>query len=102
MPESTKKRRPASTRGDTKAAPAPRKSARSKGSTRSKAPVPPPAAAAGPLAAGDEPAFIEALVESGQAARLDKDGKLPAGATHKIVEDDQGTVRVVRRRFSMT
>jgi hypothetical protein len=50
----------------------------------------------------DEAAFVESLVASGQAARLDKDGKLPAGATHKIVEDDSGNVKVVRRRFSIT
>ena len=50
----------------------------------------------------DEAAFVESLVASGQAARLDKEGKLPAGATHKIVEDDSGHVKVVRRRFSIT
>ena len=47
-------------------------------------------------------AFVESLVATGQAARLDKDGKLPAGATHKIVEDEAGNVTVVRRRFSVT
>jgi hypothetical protein len=50
----------------------------------------------------DEAAFTEALIASGEAARLDEHGKLPAGATHKIVEDEQGNVKVVRRRFSMS
>lgn len=49
----------------------------------------------------DEAAFVESLIASGQAARLDEQGRLPAGATHKIVEDDEGNLRVVRRRFSM-
>ena len=55
-----------------------------------------------PPACDDRAAFVESLVATGQAARLDKDGKLPAGATHKIVEDEAGNVSVVRRRFSMT
>ena len=55
-----------------------------------------------PPACDDQAAFVESLVATGQAARLDKDGKLPAGATHKIVEDEAGNVNVVRRRFSMT
>ncbi|MGH8721951.1 MAG: hypothetical protein ACREU4_08200, partial [Burkholderiales bacterium] len=49
----------------------------------------------------DEAAFVEALIESGQAARVDEEGKLPPGATHKIVEDEEGNVKVVRRRFSI-
>jgi hypothetical protein len=49
-----------------------------------------------------EAAYIESLIASGQAARLTKEGKLPPGATHKIVEDDQGHVMVVRRRFSIS
>ena len=53
-------------------------------------------------AAADEAAFTEALIESGQAAPLDSQGKLPAGATHKIVTDEAGQLKVVRRRFSMT
>ena len=59
-------------------------------------------ASAAPPACDDEAAFVESLVATGQAARLDKEGKLPAGATHKIVEDEAGNVKVVRRRFSMT
>lgn len=47
-------------------------------------------------------AYIETLIETGQAAPLTKEGKLPAGATHKIVKDEQGRVKVVRRRFSIS
>ncbi|HUE84781.1 MAG TPA: hypothetical protein VMO26_01765 [Vicinamibacterales bacterium] len=50
----------------------------------------------------EEAAFAEAMIQSGQAARVDREGKLPAGATHKIVEDPAGHIKVVRRRFSMT
>jgi hypothetical protein len=50
----------------------------------------------------DQAAYVETLIETGQAAPLTADGKLPAGATHAIVEDDQGKVTVVRRRFSIT
>ncbi len=49
-----------------------------------------------------EAAYIETLIETGEAAPLTKDGKLPAGATHVIVEDEQGHVKAVRRRFSIT
>ena len=50
----------------------------------------------------DEAAYVETVIATGEAARLDENGKLPAGATHKIVEDEAGNVKVVRRRFSMT
>jgi hypothetical protein len=50
----------------------------------------------------DEAAFTEALIQSGEAACLDQNGKLPAGATHKIVEDEAGKTKAVRRRFSVT
>jgi hypothetical protein len=50
----------------------------------------------------EEAAFTDALIQSGEAACLDSEGKLPAGATHKIVEDEAGQKKVVRRRFSMT
>jgi hypothetical protein len=50
----------------------------------------------------EEAAFTEALIQSGQAAPLDSEGKLPAGATHKIVEDPAGQIKVVRRRFSIS
>jgi hypothetical protein len=66
----------------------------------------PKAKAARPKAARptpkDEAAYVETVIATGEAARLDENGKLPAGATHKIVEDEAGNVKVVRRRFSMT
>ena len=49
-----------------------------------------------------EAAYIETLIATGEAAPLTKGGKLPAGATHVIVEDEQGHVKAVRRRFSIT
>lgn len=55
-----------------------------------------------PLPSEEEAAFTEALIQSGQAACLDSEGKLPAGATHKIVEDPDGQIKVVRRRFSIS
>ena len=74
-----------------------------KPAAKTKAKAAPRAARAGkPPAAKDEAAFVEAVIASGEAARLDEQGRLPAGATHKIVEDEAGTVKVVRRRFSMT
>jgi hypothetical protein len=48
-----------------------------------------------------EKAYVETLIQSGQAAHLTKDGKLPPGATHKIVDTENGEVKVVRRRFSI-
>ena len=50
--------------------------------------------------APDEDAFTRSLVVHGQAAKAGPDGKLPPGATHELVEDDQGQVKAVRRRFS--
>ena len=51
----------------------------------------------------EEKRFIEGLVERGEAAEPDEDGKLPPGATHEIVERrDDGSVRVKRRRFSIS
>ena len=50
----------------------------------------------------EEAAFTRALIESGEAARLDEEGKLPAGATHTLVEDEAGHLRAVRRRFSIS
>ncbi len=44
--------------------------------------------------------YIEALIARGEAARA-VDGELPDGATHEIVEDEQGNVTVVRRNFSI-
>ena len=47
-----------------------------------------------------EDAFAKSLIAHGQAVRLPKDGELPCGATHELVEDHRGEVKVVRRRFS--
>lgn len=44
--------------------------------------------------------YINALIARGEAARA-VDGELPDGATHEIVEDDEGNLTVVRRRFSI-
>jgi hypothetical protein len=51
----------------------------------------------------EEKRFVEGLLERGEAAEPDEDGKLPPGATHEIVERrDDGSVRVKRRRFSIS
>jgi hypothetical protein len=55
-----------------------------------------------PPSSKHEAAYIETLIKTGEAAPLTEDGKLPAGATHVIVEDEQGHVKAVRRRFSIT
>lgn len=46
-----------------------------------------------------EAAYVEGLVARGEAARA-VDGALPPGATHEIVEDEEGRTVVRRRRFS--
>jgi hypothetical protein len=66
------------------------------------APAEPTPAASEQQTCDEEAAFVETLVATGEAARLDQQGRLPAGATHKIVEDEAGNVKVVRRRFSIT
>lgn len=48
----------------------------------------------------DEAAFIESLIANGQAAKRRPDGTLPPGATHELIEEENGAKRVVRRRFS--
>ena len=45
--------------------------------------------------------YVEALIARGEAARA-VDGELPDDATHEIVEDEDGRVTVVRRRFSIS
>lgn len=50
--------------------------------------------------AAAEQAFIAGLIARGEAAPPDEHGKLPAGATHELIEDDDGTTTVRRRRFS--
>jgi len=49
----------------------------------------------------DEDAFIKSLVTHGQAAKALPDGSLPPGATHELVEDEHGELRVIRRRYSV-
>jgi hypothetical protein len=44
--------------------------------------------------------FIQGLIARGEAARA-VDGELPGHATHEIVEDEEGRISVVRRRFSI-
>jgi hypothetical protein len=49
----------------------------------------------------EEKRWVEDLIRRGEAAERGKDGELPPGATHEIVERrEDGTVRVERRRFS--
>ena len=48
----------------------------------------------------EEDAYIRSLIAHGQAARPLPDGSLPPGATHELVEDEEGQLRVIRRRFS--
>lgn len=45
--------------------------------------------------------FVKGLVDRGEAAKADAEGKLPPGATHEIVgHTETGLPIVVRRRFS--
>ena len=46
----------------------------------------------------DEARFVQALIARGEAARA-VNGVLPENATHEIVEDEDGRITVVRRRF---
>jgi hypothetical protein len=49
----------------------------------------------------DEEAFVRGLIERGEAAKPDEHGNLPPGATHEIVEDEEGKPpKVKRRRFT--
>lgn len=47
-----------------------------------------------------ERAYVAGLIARGEAACVDDDGKLPAGATHELVEDDKGRLTAKRKRFS--
>jgi hypothetical protein len=47
-----------------------------------------------------ERAFVAGLIARGEAARPDENGHLPAGATHELLEDDEGRITVRRKRFS--
>lgn len=75
---------------------------RTKSSKKRTAPVRRPSTVVEQPSPEHEAAYVETLIQTGQAARLTKEGKLPAGATHKIVEAEHGELKVVRRRFSMT
>lgn len=49
-----------------------------------------------------EERFVRDLLIRNEAAEPDSDGELPAGATHRIVENnDEGTPEVERERFSI-
>jgi hypothetical protein len=47
-----------------------------------------------------EDAFVKSLVANGEAACVGPDGKLPAGATHELIQTEDGEVKAIRRRFS--
>ena len=50
-----------------------------------------------------EAAFQRGLIERGEAAQVDENGRLPPGATHEIVgHDAEGRPVLKRRRFSLT
>jgi len=58
---------------------------------------------AGAIVASDPQteSFVKGLVDRGEAAKADAEGKLPPGATHEIVgHTETGLPIVVRRRFS--
>ena len=58
---------------------------------------------AGAIVASDPQteSFVKGLVDRGEAAKADGEGKLPPGATHEIVgHTEKGLPIVVRRRFS--
>ena len=84
------------------AAPVKKKTARKKSKRKVAPRSAPPGTTIDQVSSDEEVAFTEALIQSGQAAPLDSEGKLPAGATHKIVEDPAGHIKVVRRRFSIS
>lgn len=42
--------------------------------------------------------FVQGLVARGQAARANKDGSLPPGATHEIVGKTETGLPILRRR----
>ncbi len=49
----------------------------------------------------EKDAYTQSLIAHGQAVRVPAGKKLPAGATHELVEGEDGSVRAVRRRFSL-
>jgi hypothetical protein len=49
-----------------------------------------------------EEAFVRGVIERGEAAKPDRDGKLPPRATHEIIEETEGKLpKIRRRRFSL-
>jgi hypothetical protein len=48
----------------------------------------------------EEEKFTRSLVKHGQAVEVPAGRSLPSGATHELVEDENGELRPVRRRFS--
>lgn len=49
-----------------------------------------------------EEQFVRGVLIRGEAAKSGEQGELPPGATHRIVEDDKGSVPVIERdRFSL-
>jgi hypothetical protein len=42
--------------------------------------------------------FVKGLLARGQAARANKDGSLPSGATHEIVGEAENGLPILRRR----
>jgi hypothetical protein len=68
---------------------------------RRRGPQRPPGVASERERAAEE-AFVRGLIERGEAAKPDQDGKLPPGATHEIVEEVEGGLpKIRRRRFSL-
>ena len=60
-------------------------------------------AGAAPHALTPQERFVADLLARGEAARRDKDGNLPPGVTHEIVDDPKGgPPKLVRRRFSIS
>lgn len=50
----------------------------------------------------EEKRFVKDVLTRGEAAKPDEHGKLPAGATHEIVEECEGELsKIKRKRFSM-
>ena len=50
-----------------------------------------------------EEQFVEDAIVRGDAVEPDEDGNLPPGATHEIVEGEEGEApEIVRRRFSVS
>jgi hypothetical protein len=62
--------------------------------------TPEPATADQDRARRAQEAFVRGLIERGEAAKVDENGNLPAGATHEIIgTSPSGLPIVVRRRF---